>query len=1026
MILVMLMLTSVLASIDFVELQEIKEIEETSGRANADPEVVAITSPRETSCTASGSCTNELLSGIPVVFDAYIRNSGDAALTDLQYQVKVYTDNNGIRGDIAKDANGNDLAWENANAVCPVVFGVSNCQETSIAVGDFMTGGVAQLTSSDGTTIEWMPSSGDYMIIISVTSNVLGDPGNDELDVTVSVKDFYDVEVGLEWIDGSGNSVGSTVEGEEVKDFRLTVSLVSPGDLNMTIRDASVEMTYTNVLSGDAASFKMGVNSTVNTFEVTEDPSQTVTNSRFIIGDDGNLGSHIGTQIGTITPSTTQGSGSVYQITATLTEFTIYDVHASCGSTAFETKKCEETFDSSTWSDEYSGSNVDTISGSTSTFHDASLYEFQVIGFDEEEESFDYYGGIVSDITSSLSPGEYILYAEVGYDSSSDAYLYDWNMSFSLTDMSGAISIVYADNCTLLPNLYEHQYLGLATTRTPDAALLGVACIKVDMTEGLYTIVADANIFGQYDESTGVVDSKVIDMSLPNNRHSMNVNIENFAPQILSLISDARDLVIGSQDSKQSITFTSVSFDVEGGMLTYLWTNSAGEELNCDSDSNVCQVAISESMIPSYELNLKVIDEYGEFDTSSISVSISNSGVYSSSGLSNGISAAYSITYMSKGLEVGFTNVSGVTDQTLPGFDGGYSSVGSFAINPSTTYDVAKIGGQTLTVNFGTELSATSLWMKVGNLWQLLDQGTAGEVDGTTNSYSHSWAAGTAMLNQGTEIYLFTGQLSQAQAPSANISGFTAAAQKAGSISINWNVNGTMLSDDKVVVNICESNSTCASPDTSSYLSGVTSMIYSGLNTVHGNTYYISASVCKSAMCSNEATTTVVADKEVAAVIATGMTITESNETWVLDWNASSVDSDVASWLVCYLKASFSSLEMSDLVGTAACVSTPTTDVTINKYTQSGTYNVHFAVVPVDVVGNIATAASTDFIEYSRGEDTSNPDDGVDKTEDEASTGVPTLIWGVIGLVVVAAFVVGAFILSRGEKGDDENKDWDY
>ncbi|MBT4925481.1 MAG: hypothetical protein HON16_07005, partial [Euryarchaeota archaeon] len=48
MILVMLMLTSVLASIDFVELQEMKEIEDTSGRASADPEVVIITSPRET------------------------------------------------------------------------------------------------------------------------------------------------------------------------------------------------------------------------------------------------------------------------------------------------------------------------------------------------------------------------------------------------------------------------------------------------------------------------------------------------------------------------------------------------------------------------------------------------------------------------------------------------------------------------------------------------------------------------------------------------------------------------------------------------------------------------------------------------------------------------------------------------------------------------------------------------------------------------------------------------------------------
>ena len=48
MILVMLMLTSVLASIDIVELQEMKEIEDTNARAEADPEVVVITSPRET------------------------------------------------------------------------------------------------------------------------------------------------------------------------------------------------------------------------------------------------------------------------------------------------------------------------------------------------------------------------------------------------------------------------------------------------------------------------------------------------------------------------------------------------------------------------------------------------------------------------------------------------------------------------------------------------------------------------------------------------------------------------------------------------------------------------------------------------------------------------------------------------------------------------------------------------------------------------------------------------------------------
>ena len=42
LILVMLMLTSSLASIDLAELKEIKEIGDTSGRSGADPEVLAL------------------------------------------------------------------------------------------------------------------------------------------------------------------------------------------------------------------------------------------------------------------------------------------------------------------------------------------------------------------------------------------------------------------------------------------------------------------------------------------------------------------------------------------------------------------------------------------------------------------------------------------------------------------------------------------------------------------------------------------------------------------------------------------------------------------------------------------------------------------------------------------------------------------------------------------------------------------------------------------------------------------------
>ena len=59
MILVILMLASVLSSIDVYELQEQNEFEETSARSGADPEVVYVTSPRET--LYHGQPTNELL-----------------------------------------------------------------------------------------------------------------------------------------------------------------------------------------------------------------------------------------------------------------------------------------------------------------------------------------------------------------------------------------------------------------------------------------------------------------------------------------------------------------------------------------------------------------------------------------------------------------------------------------------------------------------------------------------------------------------------------------------------------------------------------------------------------------------------------------------------------------------------------------------------------------------------------------------------------------------------------------------------
>ena len=1019
MILVMLMLTSVLASIDFVELQEMKEIEDTSGRASADPEVVVITSPRETTCDTAGDCLDELLAGDPVNFRAYLRNSGDADLDNMQYSVEIYLNNNGNRGDIATDTAGNDLSWTNYNAVCTTS---ASCQDSVLAQGEFLTGGEALLKNFDGSTLVWNPSAGSYFVVVSVTSSVLGDPGNNELSVAVTVRDYYDVAVDLTWLDGSGAPVSGSVDGSGAKDFQVSVSLTSPGQPSMTIRNASVTMTYSGIDLGDqdAPSFTVGHSATVDTYEVLGSGTPATTGTRLVVGADGLNGSHVGIATGSITPPAV--SSGQYSVTAVLSEYVVYGPHGTsvCGGSGLDAIYCEKTVTSQDWDDEYSGSNEATIDGSIETFQDISLVQFQ-IWKDVNGDDPEVFGSLGLDITSSLSPGDYELYAEVGHVSSSSSILYNWSVDFTITDADGASTVVTANSCDSRVT-YANSQLGAASVRTPDAQMLVYACASVSMGEGNFNVEAEANLLGQWDEDAEELNDKIEDMSLSNNRYDFNVEVANFAPQILSLSLSA-DSLTADTDRTELIATANV-FDVEGDTINYVWTDASGEDIDCDSES--CTIIVDESMVPTYRFNVVAQDPYGAFDTAQGEVAVWNHDDFTGYSDDQSIMAAYEITYKGTGLQLNFGDVSEAVEVSLPGYDGTYSSVGGMTISPATTYDTKDVDSQTMTLAFGTQIQATSMWIKVGNLWQLLATGTPDEYNATASSYTYTWSTGDSMFTVDTEFHLFGGVLSQAQAPSANISGFTAVPSIAGGISISWAIDGTMLSDDRVVVSICDTDAQCSTPDESSYTSDVSSMLYSGQNTVHGNTYHVTASVCKSGLCSNVASASVVADKEVAAVTATGVSITESGETWVLSWNASSEDSDIASWLVCYLKASFAASEMSDLVGTTACVAADSTSVTIAKYTTSGTYNVHFAIAPVDVVGNIASTASSDFIEYSRTDDNTNPDDGSQTTDTEASSGVPTWTWGVIGIVVVVAFVAGAFILSRGDDGDDEGKDWDY
>ena len=104
MILVMLMLVSALSSFDFAELEETEVIEDTGARSGADADLIAITSPKETVCPVGAECRNVLKVGDSTTFETYIKNSGDADITEMSYTVNIWlSDADGNPSIIAKD-----------------------------------------------------------------------------------------------------------------------------------------------------------------------------------------------------------------------------------------------------------------------------------------------------------------------------------------------------------------------------------------------------------------------------------------------------------------------------------------------------------------------------------------------------------------------------------------------------------------------------------------------------------------------------------------------------------------------------------------------------------------------------------------------------------------------------------------------------------------------------------------------------------------------------------------------------------
>ena len=1017
MILVILMLASVLSSIDVYELQEQNEFEETSARAGADPEVVYVTSPRET-LYVDGSPTNELLAGEPINFKAYLRNSGDADLTNMQYTVTVYNKLNGQRGDVATDYSGAQLSWQNDKAVC-----ANSCQATTVAPGEYIDGGESTLKTTNGLEIVWTPQSGNYIVEVKVSSQVLGDPGNNELSYDVSVKDYHDIVVDLSWLDSSGEEINGAVEGTADVDFKITVDLqTSIPQMNIRTTNMSIQITNGDVGGSTSILQTIGVTKTVTTSDDGE--GNTVTDSRQIIGHDEDVAT-LGTFSGEVTMTLSPPADGSYSVSVSIESYYMYDSNDACPDGS-----CERLVAGTDAEDEFSGNNAASIFGSATTVHDIMLTDYYLSpvsdGGEEEGDAeldmaSDRYGFVGGEIIQPLSTGTYNLVAEVTHVSSSDTPMYEWNATFTITDGAGTVTVLEATECVDVMG-YSHKYLGEETERTV-AESIGYACAVATMDQGEFNVEASVNMVGEYDEDSTSVDDKISDMILVNNAYSFDFSVINYEPQILSMIPNAESVLVGDM-----LTVVATAFDVEGDKVDFTWHDGSGTELPCEDAGNAlsgeCMFTITLAMVPTLEIRVTAADQYNSVDeTLLIDVAVQES--FTASGLADGFAAVYSITAKTSGLTVDFAD-GDLTAVTNPACANVPTPVGAVTVNPSTTYDSSVLNAHSMTVHFPNDLDVMQMWMSTGNQVFTVASGDADEVDASTDGYTYTFPAGSDMFPAGTTFYLIAEDCETPDPPAGAITQLTATPAMGGDIVIAYNYDA-LLSSENVRITVCIDSSGCATPEVvyDRVESDTRSLTFS--SGTHATVYDVTAALCNEYACGDSVSVSATSDSEVASVTANDVTISESGDDWVVSWTASSEDSDVAGWYVCYNRGEFTATEMKVLIDAGACkMVMDGTQATIAKYTTVETTQVHFGIVPHDAVMNIAYGASTDSILYDRAQDTTNPDDGTTTTDSEASSGVPTWTWGVIGAVVVVAFIVGAFILSRGEGEGDDDKEWDY
>ena len=1042
-ILVLLMLTSFFAGMDIHELEEQVVIEETGARAGADASVVAITTPKETSCGIQG-CRNTLQVGEEVSFSAYIKNIGDADITDLTYSVKIYlSDSSQSVGGIAKDALGNDLIWENDNAMCDDgTLCDFDSSVSALAAGGFLGGGKLTLQRS-GADILWTPTAGEYMIAIDVDADGDTDTSNDAELVYVVVEDWFDISVDLVWLVDDGTGTNTLMESDsdffnaanvDVASFKLKV--LADGSNTFNPREVNIRLETTGQVESaslgttdisEITYITVGTASTVDVYSNESDPNATTQGTRNILSYQ-----TAWEMSGQIEPADL--ATARFELTAEVANYTLYGQFEDCVESAEATEDGE---DPETWanscevlesSDDRPKTDFDELTGSKVTYDDIRISRMGIYqGYNSD------CSGLPSTFIQAgeegdLNVGCSLIYADVEHRGSDLSKKYGWDVSYTISLDGTEVASGMMNECTVgLEVPYQYTPLG-------DSSPNGAACVQETLVPGQYTVEMTLTMDDK--PGTNPDHSGGTDQRTSNNQMTMVANIVNNLPTITSFeLTTEGDIVVGQESP---LIFVVSAFDVDdpsGAGLSFSYNYPGGEIAGCSGTlaegKSVCQSVVSPEFIGNSPVTVTVTDSHTGQVSEEIDMFVWNSAVATATS-DAGIEVQYTVSYNGQSQFTIATlddlETTSYESVQLEGFTGSYNAVAALEYAPSTTYTSSDVLDQTISLMASKDLEATSLWyIDSSGKWILLSD-AATDFDATTDLFTYEVPGNSPVVPAG-QMILMGGELAQASIPDASVSGFSAEATRGGAIAMTWDITGTLLNSDNIVVSICAVDADCEDAFEATVADVDRTYTYSGSQTTHGVTYHLEVAVCNEQGCSTPGISSVVADKQVDGdVSASNLAVGAENGQWVVSWEVTGDASDVAMWHVCWSTEDFTIGEMPTPCPDAAMGGDATT-VSIDMPSIRNGQEYFFTAVPMDALGNMDAAASMNSIIDTRVTDTTNTDDGsgtIGDTGDDASSSVPTWTWGLIGGVVVVAFIAGAFILSRGDGEGGEGKDWDY